>query len=46
MEEYVAAQLGVTGLTVLVVRPDRYVGFRDDGGDASAVVAYLGGLVA
>jgi 2-polyprenyl-6-methoxyphenol hydroxylase-like FAD-dependent oxidoreductase len=46
MEEYVATQLGVTGLTVLVVRPDRYVGFRDDHGDAGAVVAYLDALVA
>ena len=33
IDESVAAQLGVDGVTVLAVRPDRYVGLRDDGGD-------------
>jgi 2-polyprenyl-6-methoxyphenol hydroxylase-like FAD-dependent oxidoreductase len=46
LEESVAAQLGVAGVTVLAVRPDRYVGFRDDAGDAGAVEAYLDALVA
>ena len=46
IDESVAAQLGVVDLTVLVVRPDRYVGFRDDRADPSAVRAYLSGLVA
>jgi hypothetical protein len=40
------AQLGVTGVTVLSVRPDRYVGMPDDSGDARAVEAYLKALVA
>ena len=46
IDESVAAQLGVVDLTVLVVRPDRYVGFRDDRADPSAVRAYLSGLIA
>ena len=46
LDESVAAQLGIVDLTVLVVRPDRYVGFRDDRADPSAVRAYLSGLVA
>jgi hypothetical protein len=46
IDESVAAQLGVVGVTMLVVRPDRYVGFRDDSGDPGAVEAYLKGLVA
>jgi 2-polyprenyl-6-methoxyphenol hydroxylase-like FAD-dependent oxidoreductase len=46
IHESVAAQLGVVGLTVLGVRPDRYVGFRDDSGDPSAVAEYLNALVA
>jgi len=33
-------------VTVLAVRPDRYVGLRDDGGDPRAVEAYLNALVA
>jgi 2-polyprenyl-6-methoxyphenol hydroxylase-like FAD-dependent oxidoreductase len=41
MSESVAADLGVAGVTVIAVRPDRYVGFRDDSGDAEAVGAYL-----
>jgi 2-polyprenyl-6-methoxyphenol hydroxylase-like FAD-dependent oxidoreductase len=42
----VAAQLGVAGVTILAVRPDRYVGFRDNGGNPDAVVTYLEALVA
>jgi 2-polyprenyl-6-methoxyphenol hydroxylase-like FAD-dependent oxidoreductase len=42
----VAAQLGVAGVTVLGVRPDRYIGLRHDKGDLRAVEAYLDGLVA
>lgn len=45
IDESVAAQLGVVGVTVLGVRPDRYVGFRDDRGDPSAVRAYLDTLI-
>jgi 2-polyprenyl-6-methoxyphenol hydroxylase-like FAD-dependent oxidoreductase len=41
-----AAELGVTGVTVLAVRPDRYIGFRDDSGDPARVVAWLEALVA
>jgi 2-polyprenyl-6-methoxyphenol hydroxylase-like FAD-dependent oxidoreductase len=45
IDESVAAQLGVVGVTVLGVRPDRYIGFRDDSGDPRAVDAYLDALV-
>jgi 2-polyprenyl-6-methoxyphenol hydroxylase-like FAD-dependent oxidoreductase len=45
MDASTAADLGVAGLTVLAVRPDRYIGLRDDDGDAEAVRAYLGSLV-
>ena len=38
--------LGVVGVTVLAVRPDRYIGLRDDSGDPEAVDAYLEALVA
>jgi 2-polyprenyl-6-methoxyphenol hydroxylase-like FAD-dependent oxidoreductase len=41
-----AALLGVVGVTVLAVRPDRYVGFRDDAGNARALPPYLAALVA
>lgn len=41
MDESVAQQLGVQGLTVLAVRPDRYVGFRHDGTDPGALAPYL-----
>jgi 2-polyprenyl-6-methoxyphenol hydroxylase-like FAD-dependent oxidoreductase len=46
IDESVAAQLGVVGVTVLCVRPDRYVGFRDDSGDPRTVGAYLDALAA
>jgi hypothetical protein len=45
IDESVAAQLGVAGVTVLGVRPDRYIGLRDDSGDPRAVRAYLNALV-
>ena len=45
LDESVAAQLGVVGVTVLAVRPDRYIGLRDDSGDPRAVEAYLNALV-
>lgn len=46
IDEALAAQLGVTDVTVLAVRPDRYVGFRDNAGQRRAVEAYLEALVA
>jgi hypothetical protein len=39
-------RLGVDGLTILAVRPDRYVGLRADGGDPDAVARYLEALAA
>jgi 2-polyprenyl-6-methoxyphenol hydroxylase-like FAD-dependent oxidoreductase len=42
----VAEQLGVDGVTVLAVRPDRYVGLRDDNEDAGAVRSYVEALTA
>jgi 2-polyprenyl-6-methoxyphenol hydroxylase-like FAD-dependent oxidoreductase len=45
-DEAVAAQLGVVDVTILAVRPDRYVGLRDDRGDPRVVARYLAGLVA
>ena len=45
IDESVAAQLGVAGVTVLGVRPDRYIGLRDDSGDPRVVGAYLNALV-
>jgi 2-polyprenyl-6-methoxyphenol hydroxylase-like FAD-dependent oxidoreductase len=41
IEESAAAQLGVVDVTVLGVRPDRYIGLRDDSGDPGALAAYL-----
>ena len=46
IDESVAAQLGVVGVTVLGIRPDRYIGLRDDSGDPKAVEAYINALVA
>ncbi len=46
IDESTAAQLGVTDVTVLGVRPDRYIGLRDDTGDPEAAEAYLTALVA
>jgi 2-polyprenyl-6-methoxyphenol hydroxylase-like FAD-dependent oxidoreductase len=45
IDESVAAQLAVVGVTVLAVRPDRYIGLRDDSGDPRAVETYLNALV-
>jgi 2-polyprenyl-6-methoxyphenol hydroxylase-like FAD-dependent oxidoreductase len=45
IDESTAAQLGVVGVTVLWVRPDRYIGLRDDSGDPRAVGAYLDALL-
>ena len=41
----VAAQFGLDGVSVLAVRPDRYIGFRDDGTDADAVAHYVDKLM-
>jgi 2-polyprenyl-6-methoxyphenol hydroxylase-like FAD-dependent oxidoreductase len=41
-----AAQLEVDGVTVLAVRPDRYIGLRRDGPDPAALTAYLEALAA
>ena len=46
IDQSTAAQLGLDGVTILAVRPDRYVGFRDNGGHPDAVATYLEGLVA
>lgn len=46
IDESVALQLGVLGVTVLGVRPDRYVGLRDDSGDPGPVATYLKELLA
>ena len=49
MPAEVAEQLGVDRLTVLVVRPDRYIGMRRDGADtegAEALGDYLAALAA
>jgi FAD binding domain len=45
IDESVAAQLGIADVTVLGIRPDRYIGLRDDSGDPRAVEAYLSALV-
>jgi hypothetical protein len=41
MDDPVADQLGVDGVTILAVRPDRFVGFRHDGTDPGAITGYL-----
>jgi hypothetical protein len=38
--------LGVSGVTVFAVRPDRYLGFRENGGRPDAVQTYLDALIA
>jgi len=45
IDESVAAQLGVVNITVLGVRPDRYIGLRDDRGDPQVVETYLKDLL-
>jgi 2-polyprenyl-6-methoxyphenol hydroxylase-like FAD-dependent oxidoreductase len=44
MGESVADQLGIEGMIVLAVRPDRFIGFRHDGMDPQALARYLDGL--
>jgi hypothetical protein len=44
VHEEVAELLGTNGITVLAIRPDRYVGLRDDRGDPKAVARYLESL--
>jgi 2-polyprenyl-6-methoxyphenol hydroxylase-like FAD-dependent oxidoreductase len=39
-----ADRLGIDGLTILAIRPDRYVGFRHDGEKVEAVGRYLEAL--
>jgi hypothetical protein len=41
IDESVADQLGIDGVTILAVRPDRFVGFRHDGIDTRGVDDYL-----
>ncbi len=41
IDSSVADQLGVDGVVVLAVRPDRFVGLRHDGTDPRAVADYL-----
>jgi FAD binding domain-containing protein len=41
MDHSVAEQLGIERLTVLAIRPDRYVGLRLDGSDPTIVEKYL-----
>ena len=41
IDDVAVSQCGLEGVTVLAVRPDRYVGLREDGSDAAAVVRYL-----
>jgi 2-polyprenyl-6-methoxyphenol hydroxylase-like FAD-dependent oxidoreductase len=41
IDESVADQLGISGVTVLAIRPDRFVGFRHDGTDRRAIMGYL-----
>jgi hypothetical protein len=44
IETAVAKRFGLSGVTVLAVRPDRYIGFRDDGTGAPAMARYVEGL--
>ena len=44
IDEAVASQCGLEGVTMLAVRPDRYVGLCEDGTDAGALVHYLNRL--
>jgi 2-polyprenyl-6-methoxyphenol hydroxylase-like FAD-dependent oxidoreductase len=39
-----AERLGIGGLTALAIRPDGYVGLRNDGGDSKAVGRYVESL--
>jgi hypothetical protein len=41
IDERVTNQLGVVGLTTLVIRPDRYIGLRHDGAEGQVVSRYF-----
>jgi 2-polyprenyl-6-methoxyphenol hydroxylase-like FAD-dependent oxidoreductase len=41
IEDFVADQLGIEGMTILAVRPDRFIGFRHDGMDSEALAPYF-----
>lgn len=41
IDSAVARKFGLNGVTVLAVRPDRYIGFRDDGPGAAAMARYV-----
>ncbi len=42
----VAERLGIDGVTILAIRPDRYVGLRHDGAEPEAVERYFRSLTA
>lgn len=44
IHEGCAELLGIEGVTVLAIRPDRYIGLRHDGGDPEPVARYLEAL--
>jgi hypothetical protein len=44
IDEKVAELLGIDGVTVLAIRPDRYIGLRDDNAEPDAVARYLESL--
>jgi hypothetical protein len=44
IDEEGAERLGINGLTVLAIRPDRYIGLRDDSANPEAVARYLRSL--
>jgi 2-polyprenyl-6-methoxyphenol hydroxylase-like FAD-dependent oxidoreductase len=46
IEAATAAQLEVAGVTLLAVRPDRYIGLRQDEPDVAALTGYLDTLAA
>ena len=46
LDDAVAGQLGIDGLVILAVRPDRYIGLRHDREDPGAVGTYLDALTA
>jgi hypothetical protein len=46
MDHLVAEQLEIKRLTVLAIRPDRYVGLRQESGDPAIIERYLKGLEA
>jgi 2-polyprenyl-6-methoxyphenol hydroxylase-like FAD-dependent oxidoreductase len=41
LEEAIAGPLGIDGITILAVRPDRFVGLRTDGEDTAPLGEYL-----